>query len=79
MGIFKDRGEGCIKMRKKMKRWLSLLFLTTILGSLVYVNRLMNLKTEAAEVVVESETEILLESETVTTEESTETAPAARR
>lgn len=62
-------------MRKKMKRWLSLLFLTTILGSLVYVNRLMNLKTEAAEVVVESETEILLESETVTTEESTETGP----
>ena len=64
-------------MRKKMKRWLSLLFLITILGSLVYVNRLMNLKTEAAEVVVESETEILLESETATTEESTETAPAA--
>ena len=56
-----------------MKRWLLLLFATAVLGSLVYVNRWMNLKTEAAEVVVESETEILLESETALTEESSET------
>lgn len=66
-------GKDCVEMKNKMKRWLSLLFLTAILGSLVYVNRWMNLKTEAAEAVVNNETETMLESETASIEESSET------